>query len=318
MKHLLLCLFFFTAFGATLSAQTLAMPDSAMVVKNKVKTVRIYSLPNDGKRYLEKFMTYDKSGRVIREQETEYSYYYEYTYDSKGRRTLSTQRTAKGEFIQKFSETYNEKDGTRTVALCTSGDSVTPRYVYVYNAKGWKIRDEQYNPKGIAFLNVYEYDTAGNQIASYDSVANIRTATYRKNGTIQWQRTYSPKNALLHQYRYKYNAYGFVSDFYDSTGSIPVVHYALVYNTHPFPDSVQRNGVTLKTPEFQQFQLDYPSLFPAHYQDGSDDYALPVPDLVNEHHFTYDKKGNIVRDDLVQKQGSYSQTFVFVYEYEFY
>lgn len=304
-------------FASIADAQTLGYPDSAAVVKNKVKVARIYFKSKDGKRYQQKELHYDKQGRIIIEREGEHSFYYAYVYDSQGRRISTTQRSKDGAFIQKFTEEYNESDSTRQVYLFLERDTITPSYIYTYDSRGRKIREEQYSPNG--HPNIYEmtYDQKGDVIASYDSIGSERMASFRKNGMLVKRRVYSPKGELLREYRYTYTTSGKIKTITDSSSLKNVVQYDILYNDFGAITEYQRSKKKMPEQEVADFRKEFYYVFP--FRDEEEmPYGLPVPELINEHHFTYDKKGNIIRDDLVQKQGSYSETYVYEYEYEFY
>lgn len=72
----------------------------------------------------------------------------------------------------------------------------------------------------------------------------------------------------------------------------------------------------MKSEEEANFRKEFYYLFT--FVDGrEEDNGLPPGEMQNIHHFTYDKKGLILRDDLEQKMGSMSETYVYEYEYEF-
>lgn len=71
IKALFLTLFLSCA--SSLNAQTIALPDSADIVKNKVKQVRVYFKSEDGKRYEQKQARYNKVGQIVIERERENS-----------------------------------------------------------------------------------------------------------------------------------------------------------------------------------------------------------------------------------------------------
>lgn len=72
----------------------------------------------------------------------------------------------------------------------------------------------------------------------------------------------------------------------------------------------------MKSEEEANFRKEFYYLFT--FVDGrEEDNGLPPEEMQNIHHFTYDKKGLILRDDLEQKMGSMSETYVYEYEYEF-
>ena len=310
-------LIIFLLSSSLLSAQ-IAFPDSAAVVKNHVKSARIYFRSWDGKRSLSKQLWYDIDGRIIREQEGVNSFYYVYAYDQYGRRVSSTQRSKDGAFIQMFSEQYSDKDSTRKVNLYLQPDSTQIAYVYVYDKHGNKIREEQYNKGVLAHLYTVQFDEKGNVLMSYDSTVINRTVTVREKGLLSKHRTYSPNGKLLHEYSYTYDSFGRVLKLSDSTGVMKTVNYMIVYDEVGGPGvDVKRDGVFMSQEEENLFRKEHSYIFPENnfeYQD----YGLPVPEMVTSHTFTYDKKGNIIRDDMVQRQGATSETYIYEYEYEFF
>lgn len=297
------------------SAQDITFPDSAVVVKNKVKTVSVYFQSKDGKRYQQKELVYDRAGRLVKEGAGENSFYYAYGYDGKGRRTVTTQRSKDGNFIQKFVTVYNDADGSRRVSLYQENDTLLASYVYTYDKLNRKIQEEHYNSNGLFNLYKTGYDTNGNVIASYDSSGFTRIANYREKAFLVKRRTYSPEGKMLHEYRYSYADYGPITGIIDSTGPKSVVKYEINYQTPQ--TEYRRNGRLMDAKESAEFRRDFVEVFPVREWDG-EDYGLPVPDMVTEHKLTYDKKGNIIQDELIQKEGSFAQSFIYVYEYEFY
>lgn len=309
--------FAFLIWASSLSAQTIAFPDSAAVVKNKVKIARIYFKSDDGKRHLQKQLHYDTSGRIIVERENERTYYFAYTYDSIGRRVTTTQRSPDGTFIQKFREEYNGKDSTRRTTLYLAEDTLHAAYVYTFDHANRKIREEHNNKYGRTYIYAYRYDRNGDQIYSYDSSGTERIASERVNERLVSRRTYDPQGKLLHYYRYTYTPDGSIVTLTDSSSSIKTVKYVITYNAQGFISAYHRNNTKMSQPEIDNFRKEFFYLFPDdNIEDGP--YGFPSMELINEHHFTYDKNGNIVRDELVQRMGNRSQSYVYEYEYEYY
>lgn len=306
-------------FATFVNAQTIALPDSAAVINNHVKAAYIYFKAKDGSRYKQKQLWYDEEGRLLREQEGENSFYYVYTYDKSGRRISSTQRSKDGAFIQKFVEEYIEKDTTRKVSLYLLPDSSKVNYVYVYDKSGNKIREEQYRWGVLEHLYTIRYDNKGDVISSYDSTVSSRTVAIRSKGLLSKYRTYDPKGLLLHEYTYTYDHFGRIWKLADSTGVMKTVNYMIVYSEKGGPaEGIKRDDKFMNETEEAQFRKEHPYIFPnSDFQDENRN-ALPVPEVVTMHNFTYDKKGNIIRDDMVQKYGSSTETYVYEYEYEFF
>lgn len=303
--------------SGTLFGQPVVLPDSADVVKNKVKEMRAYFKGEDGKRYMQKQVFYNKIGQVVLERENENSYYYDYRYDKQGRKTYTAQRTKTGAVIQIFTQEYNDKDGSRKVTLYSAQDTTKPSHVYWYDHLNRKIREDAYNSSGIGYSTTLTYDDNGNVIASTDSSGVNRTIHFRVKGQLVMQRSYDPNNLLLHQYNYMYDEHFRIKELIDSTGLIPNVHYVFVYDNITGFKHIERDKVKMNPEEEAHFRKEFSYLFPQ-YQDFGEDYGLPPGEMQDIHHFTYDKKGLIIRDDLEQKMGTMSQTYVYEYEYEFY
>jgi hypothetical protein len=297
----------------TLIAQNITMPDSAAVVRNKVKSVKVYFAPEKGERSVNLYLVYDQQGRLIREGQNENTYYYAYGYDDKGRRVTYTQRSAKGDFTQKYTTEYLNKDSIRKVSLYQAYDTTQPTHVYFYDNADNKLREEAYSSGKLVHLYMMKYDAGGSLIYSYDSTAN--SVSIRENQKLLKVRTYSPKSELLHNYTYKYGQQG-VIEIVDSISPKQVTRHVVLYSVYGHVVGAERNGKKLSDQEFQSFQGDFMYVLPR--TDLEEDYGLPVPELINEHKLTHDKKGNIIRDELTQKQGSFSQTYVYEYEYELY
>ncbi len=300
----------------SLHAQTIGLPDSADIVRNKVKQVRVYFKSEDGKRHEQKQARYNKLGQIVMERESVNSYYYENRYDNKGRKTYSAQRTKEGAIIQMFTQEYNSKDGTKKVTLYFTHDTVNPSHVYVYDANERKIREDAYNSNGLGYTTTMTYDKDGNVIANTDSSGAIRTINFREKGQLVLKRTYDPNNGLLHQYRYKYGEHYRFIELIDSTGLIPKVHYVFVYDKITGFKHIERNKDIMKSEEESNFRKEFDYLFPYRTEYG-EDYGLPPGEMQNIHHFTYDKNGLILRDDLEQKMGSMSEKYLYEYEYAF-
>jgi hypothetical protein len=299
---------------ATAYAQNITMPDSAAVIRNKVKSVKVYFNPKTGDRIENLYLVYDKQGRLIREGQNENSYYYAYGYDDKNRRISYTQRSAKGEFTQKSTIEFLERDSMKKVSLYQAYDTTRPTHIYFYDKSENKVREEAYANGILTHLQIIGYDNSGEVVYSYDSTAN--SIAIRKDLRLIKIRSYSPKNELLHDYTYKYGQHG-VTDIIDSVSPKQVTRYVVLYSVYGQVTSAERNGKELTDVEFRNFQSDFMYVLPrTNESDG--EYGLPPGELLNTHKLTYDKKGNITRDELTQKQGTFSETYVYEYEYEFY
>jgi YD repeat-containing protein len=300
--------------SSALSAQIVAFPDSAAVVKNKVKQVRIYYKPAEGERTIQKQLQYDKAGRIVTEREGVSAYYYVYTYDSLGRRISSTQRDKEGTLVERKVTTYNADSSTQVSVFYTS-DSTHAAISYTYDRHGRKITEAYDNTYGKSYVQKYTYDAAGRIESVYDSTGATHTASFRKNNLLLWQRTYDAKGALLHAYRFGYDASGRIINVSDSAAGNNPLRYEIQYPSTG-AEKYTRNKKPMTAGEASNFRKEYYYLFPGAVRET--DAEMPPPAIENEHHFTYDSKGNIVRDDLVQKIGSFSQSYVYEYEYEFY
>jgi YD repeat-containing protein len=299
------------------AAQTIGFPDSATVVKNKVKRVSIYFESADGQRDLQKQLEYDKSGRIVTERQNPNTFYFEYTYDAKGRKISSVMKTKDGNRSQEITEEYIDKDTSRKQRLYFADDGQQPSFIYYYDKHGRKTREEQYNKLGLVGQFRYSYNSAGELISTYDSVGYQHTASVRKNNVLTERHVYNADGQLLHWYTFTYNDRNQIATITDSTGVQPTQKYVIEYRQQSTATGALRNGQKLPEQNWVELKKELFYLFP----DGPTierETDLPIPEVVNEHHYTYDKKGNIMRDDLVQKMGSFSQTYVYTYEYQYY
>lgn len=309
-------LFAFFLFSGMIVHAQIAPPDSAAVVKNKVKVARIYQFQGMGERHLAKEIHYDNKGRVIYNRDGESaSYYYDFVYDAKNRVQSSAQRNLKGELIQKFVTVYNN-DGSKTTTIYRGEDTLTPSYLYTYDASNHKIREVDYVSGKILQEFRYQYDATGNLIGTYDSSSSSRTANYHRNDNLVLRRTYDPQGQLLHESRYHYNGTNQLTEVVDSSSSGKPIHYGIEHDSRGGINQYTINAQPMNDKELAQFRQDYYYLFP---EDNLEvNYGLPTPELVNKHEFTYDDKGNIIKDKLTQVQGSFGQSYFYVYEYEYY
>lgn len=296
-------------------AQIIAFPDSAVVVQNKVKQVSIYYTTSYGARSLQKQLQYDKSGHVIIERGSLNSYYYTYTYDSTGRQTSATQRDGEGRFVERQITTYNDSDGIKRVHHFYASDTTFATNVSTYDKHGRNTVEAYDNRLGRSYIRKYTYDEHGKIESVYDSSSATLTASFRKNDKLMWKRIYDKNGALLNAYTYGYDRDGRITSVRDSTAGAKPVRYEIQY---PSNGAVQykRNGKLMSPQEVSSFRVVHGYVFPPEIVRVSD--ATEPPVIENEHHFTYDKKGNILRDDLVQKWNGDARTYVYEYEYEFY
>ena len=298
--------------SSSASSQNITLPDSISVIKNHVKTVRVYSVLENEKR-MTLFLTYDDKGRVVRESENDNSYYYAYRYDERGRRTSATQYGKTGIFSQKYVTEYLNDTITK-VTHYESIDSTQVAHIHYYDQHGRILRNEDYNKGILKHVTVQKFNAAGDVIYAYDSA--YYSASIRENGLLVKVRSYNTDYSLTHEYTYTYSQQR-VTHITDSVSPKFVSRYHVLYNQYSLVVGAELNGVKMNEKEFDHFRSSYQYVLPA--TDGIDeDYGLPIPELVNTHVLTKDKKGNIIRDELTQKQGSFSQTYVYEYEYEYY
>jgi hypothetical protein len=307
-------IFLFIISYSVSQAQIVALPDSAVVRKNKVKSVRIY-LDEPGGKTVQKIVQYDKRGRIVMERLNEESPYSTYSYDSTGRVRTFTSRSRTGEYIYKTVTHYQDKDSLRTVYEYFDKDSTKVTRVCTYNKRGNKIKETGDNGYGKSYVSAWIYNDEGRLIAEYDSSSSSRTASWRSNFHLVKRRTYDPSGTLLHEYNFSYHPNGQIATISDSTGTLKTVHYEIRLDKDGEIAEYWRDQTKMAQPEISTFREEYYFIFPEHEQSVETEEGFKVE---NEHHFTYDKKGKIVRDDLVQKWGASSSTYVYVYEYEFY
>lgn len=297
-------------------AQILALPDSAVVRKNKVKSVRIYHVDPAAGKTVQKIIHYDRRGRMVLERLNEESGYSTYSYDSAGRVQTFTSRSRNGEFVYKKVMQYQDKDSSKVVYEHYDKDSTKVTRICTYDKHGKKIKETADNGYGKSYVNTWTYSDEGRIIAQYDSSSLSRTASWYSNFRLVKRRTYDPSGKLLHEHRFSYHPNGQIASISDSTGTLKTVHYDIRLNERGETAEYWREGKKMSEAEVVSFRKEYYFIFPERENDGTFDMAAPA--IENEHHLTHDKKGNIKRDDLVQKAGTSAETYVYVYEYEFY
>jgi hypothetical protein len=297
-------------------AQDLSLPDSALIVKNKIKTIRIYFNSPDGQKYQNRDLHYNRNGQLIREGVDSKSPYSVHAYDEQGRITSTTQRGSDGSFVSRRINDYGQK-GNKITRYYGFGDSTLCTNVILFDDKSQKIREEVYTQNGIQWIYTTNYDSLGKVIATTDSSAATGTKKWYVNNKLTKKTVRDPKSRYFHQYAYTYDYFGRLWKMSDSTEGANTVTYTIVYSKEGGPrEGIQRNGKMMDAAEEASFINSNPEFRkPIELED---DYGLPVPEMVEKHNLSYDKKGNIVRDELTQTNGSHSDTFVYTYEYEFY
>ena len=316
MMRTFVCFLLISIPGGFVLSQPLAIPDSAAVLKNHVKSSKIF-LVNGDERHLTLEIHYDQQGRVVMKRENEDSYYYTFSYDDRNRIITSTQRIRKGELIQKFTDEYDDKTKTKTTRLYFSTDSLNPAYIYTYDRENRKTGETSQPGKPTEIIRRYTYDKNGMLTGTYDSSGTTRTATYRINDLIVQQNFYTLGGDFKRTVRVTYTPQNQISTLTDSSGSSLVYRYRIERGKKPQEITYFCNSMIMDQKEVDHFNQSFPYSAPPRYNDHTE-HGLPVPKMVDTHQFTYDKDGNIIRDDLKQTQGSFSKTYVYEYEYVFY
>jgi YD repeat-containing protein len=317
MRTILLILF--AAIQLTANAQDFTLPDSLAVAKNKIRRARIYSTTPQGVRTQSKELTYDQWGRIVKETAPAGGYYYEYTYDHLGRKKSSTYRAQDGSLAQRSTHEYDDVNYTRTTRNFFSSDTVNPEIVYVYNSKNERIQEKQYRGTELRFTRTIAYGDSGVIISAYDSSSVARVATWRdEHNNITRRRTYDPQGGFLHEYRYTYDYFGRTWKMTDSTGVNGKITYEAVYSKEGGPrEGIMRNGVMMSDAEEKQLIYEHLQFVPQ-VLSGEPELVLPLPESVTTHEIIRDKRNNIVKDIVTVKEGNFSQTYEYIYEYEYF
>lgn len=296
------------------------MPDSLLVIKNRVKTVRMFSLDANGKRHAYKTFSYDSIGRIIVEKDAmEHSFHYEY--DRNGQKAAAVQRDPAGRFVQRYVFRRNAADTSFTTTIYLSGDSLHPWRSFTMNSRNLCVRDTHYVSSGAVYsIQAMKYDHNDKMIARYDSSSTTRMAEWTSNGKKVARKTYDPSGHILHSYRFYYNKDGKIERITDSTGVMKTVEYNFTYSKGTLTE-YRRNKTPMTESEISWLHSEFWVLFPRNeggWSEFSGDDVIVRMTTQSEHNITYDASGNIIRDELRQTSGSFAETRVYEYEYEFY
>lgn len=327
-----------------LVAQDLPWPDSLVVVKNHVKTVRVIA-PNVQGRSIEiKRRDYDTLGRVIRESgPTVHCCLWTYTYDDKNRKTSESRREMNsGRMIYATHIEYLDSLSTRKLVHYAWYDSLRPADITWISYNNRSERKETYLHGVYTGYSITTYDAEGHQTYKHDSTiafrlhptaikwkfdtVRIRTVRTWNNYWINEFQQYEGDSLILHV-QYLYGSRG-TSEIIDSGPGHEKRHYELIYTKDEmYPTGVKLNGTEQDYDQFRQFQIEYrievvrPK--PSPETDATKEaWITPSPenpsDFSIDYTPTYDEKGKIVHFLFTYHRKGYIDGYQeYLYDYNY-
>ncbi len=314
MKNLsLLLLFIFTSLFST--AQEFTPPDSAAIIKNKVKSVKIFYTGKGKEHLIKQEYRYDKMGRCIYSRVGTVPYYYTYSYTEKGQPANYEQRTLTGGLIKSFQNVYAADGKLLHMKILTERDSINPSTIYTYDADGRTI-EENYFEKGVLTRSYKTgYDSA-QVIHRIDSTPGKSVYEKRDSKTIR-QTYYNEKNEVQENWLLNYDIDNNLIATECTIGKNKGT-YTMVYTDRSL-FAVLKNGQPIIKDEFISWNAKFHYLLPRPIEG---DVPLPFIDPASQYEFVHqlkrDRKNNITRDFVSCKYSMENCPDIhFDYEYKY-
>lgn len=307
-------LFFLFLIGSVFTfAQEFTPPDSVAILKNKVKSVKIYYTGTGNKHLITQEYRYDKNGFRIYSREGSATYYYAFTYNEKGQLTSSVQRQLSGTMIQGQKMDYTVDGKLFHMETFTERDTVNPSVIYTYGRTG-NVLEESHFINGKLIRNYKtEYDINNKIIHRIDSTPGKSVYETLNSKTIR-QTYYYESEAMTENWLISYDAGGrLIKTICISAKSTDT--YTVIYDKD-LEYHVLVNGKAIRKEELVKWDSKFRWLMPGKTEEN---YGLPYSDPVAErkyhHELKRDKKDNIIQDVVSYK--SSGELVEFDYEYEY-
>jgi hypothetical protein len=315
MKNFSLLLIFFLA-SLFSFAQEFTPPDSTAIVKNHVKSVKIYYTGTGSTHLITQEYHYDKEGRKIYSHVGTSNYYYAFTYTQSGQIASSIQRNMNGSLIRGYLNDYTEQGKLHHTSTITEKDSLNPELVKTFDANGNKIEENYFTHGALIRSFKYNYDLNNTIIHRIDSTPGKTVFEYDNRNTIR-QTYYNEKNEITESWLLYYNIDNFLTSTVCTSGKAPGT-YTMVYADESMI-YVLKNEKAISKEEYVKWDSKFNYLLPRTMEA---DFGLPYPDpLANakyNHTLKLDKKGNIIKDTVT---GAFTymnfKPVEFEYEYEY-
>jgi hypothetical protein len=307
---------FLIAFPVT--GQQFTEPDSAAIVKNHVKSVRIFYTGTGIKNYFTREYRYDKKGRQIYDQDGSANYHYEYSYNDKDQIVRAVQRGNDGKFIQGWENIYYPNGRRKEFVYYTETDTVFPINRVGYDTAGNKVSDTFYRKHEISRVRLFTFDSEHHCVSVYDSIpgTSVSVLVESRLSRISY---YDDKHVPGTTWLFTHDSLGRLSKAILKTpGKKKDESYTIKYEANG-SYSILLNGKPAGTEEKTAFENQFGYLLPRTGEDYELPYADPIAESHDTHTLTRDKKGNII-EDKIESGDSWRKTepVLFTYEYTYY
>ncbi len=300
--------------------QDFTRPDSAAVIRNKVKSVSVYLTRKNQQHSLHSEFFYTTSGQMEREAkigEMSISYFY----DTQGRANKSVYRQYNGATIQTNQFEYTKGGKFARHLMYVNNDTIYPSYVFnLDSTTGRSIQTESYISGKLINYRKTKYDDKNEPVWTYDSLVGKQIQEHRNKQLIRYT-ALSQQGERLQHWTFSYNKEQLITGAsFKSPGGKPV-KYTIQYTVPPYTYRVMAAGQGVDTAAaVHQFKTDFGYLLPRVNLEGNDEAVEEIVETSIEpkHNLIYDSKGNIIRDEINYPPGSENRNRVYEYEYTFY
>lgn len=310
-------LFIFCLKGsAILFAQEFTPPDSAAIVKNHVKSVKIYYTGTGSKNLLTQEYRYDKKGQRVYSRDGSASYYYAFTYTEKRQLATSVQRSMTGAFIKAYNNEYDDNGKLWRMSTFTERDTLHPEANFIYDTAGNVVEETHFiNGKLIRSYQT-KYDLNHKIIQRIDSTPGKNAYETVNSRTVR--QTYYDANGTMEQnWLLSYDSTGRLSRTTCTSGKYAGT-YIIVYDKD-LHYTLLKDGKEITHEEYWNWTPKFTWLLP---KPKEEEYGLPYSDPVSSYEYVHrtsrDKKNNITLDIVNCKFVMPNcSTVQFDYEYEY-
>lgn len=295
-------------------------PDSAAVIRNKVKSVSVYLNRKNQEHLLHSVYFYNTSGHVEREAiagEMTISYFY----DTLGRVNKSVHRDYDGKFLQTIALVYAPGGNKISrVIQYMHNDTVNPTYVDLLDSEERVLQMETYSSGKLINCRKTKYDDKNEPVWTYDSLVGKKVEEHRNKQLIRYT-ALSPEGKRLQHWTFSYNKEQLITGAGFKSPEGKPVKYTIRYTAPPYAYEIKAAGQGVDTAAaIRLFKTDFGYLLPRVNLEGNDEAVEEIVETSIEpkHNLIYDPKGNIIRDEINYPPGSENRNRVYEYEYTFY
>jgi hypothetical protein len=294
-------------------------PDSAAVIRNKVKSVSIYLNAKKLEHKLYRQYFYDTSGHVEREAiagEMTISYFY----DTQGRLNKSVFRDYNGKYLQSILLEYAPGGNKISRVLqYMHKDTVNPTYAQLLDSKERVCQFEQYSSGTLLQFTKTNYNDKNEPVWTYDSIVGKQVREHRNKQLIRYT-LLSQDGERKQTWTFSYNNTQLITGANCNNFEGKPVKYTIKYTAPPYAYVIKAAGAGVDTATaIRLFKTDFGYLLPrVELNDGEAFVEIAETPVVPKHNQIYDSKGNIIRDEINYPPGSENRNRVYEYEYTFY